>query len=169
MLVNSRQGGFSGAVRSFVGLLAFLAACFAAAGLGSLVTTPRINGWYAELDKPFFNPPSWIFGPVWTALFLAMAVAGWLVWCRRGFSGARVALTLFGIQLFLNLLWSTLFFGLKSPGAALIEIVVLWTAILATTLAFRRTSRTAAALLIPYLAWVAFATLLNLEIWRLNG
>jgi tryptophan-rich sensory protein len=144
-------------------------ACFAAAGLGSLVTTPRINGWYAELDKPFFNPPSWIFGPVWTALFLAMAVAGWLVWRKRGFSGARVALTLFGLQLFLNVLWSTLFFGLKSPGAALIEIVVLWLAILGTTLAFRQTSRTAAMLLVPYLAWVAFATLLNLEIWRLNG
>ncbi|CAN5573085.1 tryptophan-rich sensory protein [soil metagenome] len=169
MLANSRRGGFSGAVRSFAGLLAFLTGCFAAAGLGSLVTTPRINGWYAELDKPFFNPPSWIFGPVWTVLFLAMAVTGWLVWRQRGFSGARVALTLFGIQLVLNVLWSTLFFGLKSPGAALIEIVVLWTAILATLLTFRRTSRTAAGLLVPYLAWVAFATLLNLEIWRLNG
>ena len=168
MLANSRQGGFSGAVRSFVGLLAFLTACFAAAGLGSLVTTPRINGWYAELDKPFFNPPSWIFGPVWSVLFLAMAVAGWLVWRRRGFSGAWVALTLFGVQLVLNVLWSTLFFGLKSPGAALVEIVVLWTAILATLLSFRRTSRPAAALLVPYLAWVTFATLLNLEIWRLN-
>ncbi|MGB3633071.1 MAG: TspO/MBR family protein [Rubrobacteraceae bacterium] len=169
MLENTRQGGFGGAVRSFVGLIAFLAACFATAGLGSLVTTPRINGWYAELDKPFFNPPSWIFGPVWTVLFLAMAVAGWLVWRQRGFPGAKVALTLFGIQLFLNLLWSTLFFGLKSPGVALVEIVVLWTAILATLLAFRQKSRTAAALFVPYLAWVTFATLLNLEIWRLNS
>lgn len=169
MIADSRRGGFGGAVRSFVGLLGFLVACFAAAGLGSLVTTPRIDGWYAELDKPFFNPPSWVFGPVWTVLFLAMAVAGWLVWRKKGFSGARIALTLFGIQLFLNVLWSTLFFGLKSPGAALVEIVVLWVAILGTTLAFRQTSRTAAALLIPYLAWVAFAAVLNLGIWYLNS
>lgn len=169
MIENLRQSSFAGTGRSVLGLVLFIVACFAAAGLGSLVTTPRINGWYAGLDKPFFNPPNWLFGPVWTILFLAMAVAAWLVWRRAGFSGARVALSLFGAQLFLNVLWSTLFFGLKSPGAALIEIVVLWAAILATLLAFRRTSRGAGLLFVPYLAWVTFAALLNLEIWRPNG
>ena len=169
MIENLKQTNFSGPARSALGLALFVVACFAAAGLGSLVTTPRINGWYAELEKPFFNPPSWLFGPVWTILFLAMAVAGWLVWRRAGFSGASVALTLFGGQLFLNVLWSTLFFGLKSPGAALVEIVILWVAILATLVAFRRVSRAAGLLFVPYLAWVTFATVLNLEIWRLNG
>ena len=169
MIENLKQTNFSGPARSALGLALFVAACFAAAGLGSLVTTPRISGWYAELEKPFFNPPSWLFGPVWTILFLAMAVAGWLVWRRAGFSGTGVALTLFGVQLFLNVLWSTLFFGLKSPGVALVEIILLWAAILATLVAFRRVSRVAGLLFVPYLAWVTFAAVLNLEIWRLNG
>ena len=143
--------------------------CFAAAGLGSLATTPQIPGWYAGLEKPFFSPPNWLFGPVWTVLFLAMAVAGWMVWRRRGFSGAPVAFTLFGAQLVLNVLWSVLFFGLQSPGAALIEIVVLWIFILATLLAFSKVSRNASLLLVPYLAWVTFAAVLNLAIWYLNS
>lgn len=150
-------------------LAAFVLVCFVAAGLGSLVTTPRIGGWYAGLEKPFFNPPSWLFGPVWTVLFLAMAVAGWLVWRRRGFSGAPVAFALFGVQLALNVLWSVLFFGLRSPGAALVEIVVLWSFILATLLAFARIHRGAGLLLAPYLAWVTFAAILNLAIWYLNS
>lgn len=169
MIGNVRQTNFLGTARSALVLALFVAACFAAAGLGSLITTPRLDGWYAGLEKPFFNPPSWVFGPVWTVLFLAMAVAGWLVWRRTGFSGAGVAFVLFGVQLVLNVLWSTLFFGLKSPGAALIEIVFLWLAILATLMAFRQASRAAALLFVPYLVWVTFASVLNLEIWRLNG
>lgn len=156
--------------RSAFVLLAFVVVCFAAAGLGSLFTTPQVvpGGWYDALDKPFFTPPSWLFGPVWTVLYLAMAVSGWLVWRRRGFSGASAAMALFFVQLALNLGWSVVFFGLEAPELGLIEILVLWTAILLTLLAFRRVSRPAALLLVPYLAWVTFAALLNAGIWLLN-
>lgn len=151
-------------------LLAFVVVCFAAAGVGSLVTTPQTadGAWYDTLNKPFFTPPDWLFGPVWTLLFLSMAVAGWLVWRARGFSGARVAMALFFGQLALNVLWSVVFFGLESPGLGLVEILVLWAAILLTILAFGRVSRPAGWLLVPYLAWVSFAALLNAGIWWLN-
>lgn len=157
-------------VRSALVLLAFVVVCFAAAGLGSLFTTPEVaaGGWYDSLDKPFFTPPAFLFGPVWTVLYLAMAVSGWLVWRRAGFYRAKVAMTLFFAQLALNLLWSAIFFGLRAPGLGLVEIVVLWVAILATILVFRRISRPAALLLVPYLAWVTFATALNAGIWLLN-
>ncbi len=155
--------------RSALVLLFFVVVCFAAAGLGSLATTAQVapGGWYDTLNKPFFTPPNWLFGPVWTILYLGMAVSGWLVWRKSGF-GARTAMTLFFAQLALNTLWSILFFGLESPGLALVLIAILWTAILLTILAFRRISRPAALLLIPYLAWVTFATLLNAGIWFLN-
>ena len=160
----------TGPARSVLVLLAFVVACFAAAGLGSLFTTPQVvpGGWYDSLDKPFFTPPSWLFGPVWTVLYLAMAFSGWLVWRRRGFAGARTAVTLFFVQLALNLGWSVVFFGLEAPGWGLVEILLLWTAILLTILAFRGISRPAALLLVPYLLWVTFATLLNAGIWLLN-
>lgn len=158
----------TGPARSALFLLFFIVVCFAAAGLGSLATAAQVapGGWYASLDKPFFTPPSWLFGPVWTTLYLAMAVSGWLVWRKRGLAGTAMAL--FFIQLALNTLWSILFFGLESPGLALIEIAVLWTAILLTIRAFGGISRPAALLLVPYLAWVTFATLLNAGIWLLN-
>jgi translocator protein len=158
----------TGPTRSALVLLAFVVVCFAAAGLGSLFTTPQVvpGGWYDSLDKPFFTPPSWLFGPVWTVLYLAMAVSGWLVWRGRGFSGA--AMTVFFVQLALNLGWSVVFFGLRSPALGLVEILILWTAILLTILAFRGISRPAALLLVPYLAWVTFATLLNAGILLLN-
>lgn len=157
-------------LRSVLLLLVFVAVCFAAAGLGSLFTAPRVadGGWYDSLNKPFFTPPASLFGPVWTVLYLAMAVSGWLVWRARGFSGAKVAMVLFFAQLALNLLWSVVFFGLRAPGLGLVEILVLWVAILATILAFRRISGPAALLLVPYLAWVTFATALNAGIWLLN-
>jgi tryptophan-rich sensory protein len=155
--------------RSVLALVGFLAACFSAALVGSAFTAPSIPEWYESLYKPFFTPPSWLFGPVWTALYLAIAFAGFLVWRARSVSKTTLPLTLFGVQLVLNALWSVLFFGLRSPGVALVEIVVLWAAILATLLLFRRISRLAGWLLTPYLAWVAFAGLLNFEIWRLNA
>lgn len=154
--------------------LVFLVALTLGVGaLGSAVTLPSINGWYAGLAKPVFNPPNGVFGPVWTTLYILMAVAAWLAWRASPgntlLRGARTALLLYAIQLVLNLLWAVLFFGLRSPGAALVEIVVLITAIAATTLAFRRWSRPAAWLMVPYLAWSVFALVLNLSIWELNG
>lgn len=127
------------------------------------------GAWYAALEKPAFNPPSWIFAPVWTTLYVLMGVAAWLVWRRAGFATARGALVLFAAQLGLNALWSYVFFGAHRMGWALAEMGVLWAAILATILAFRRHSTLAAGLLVPYLAWVSFAAVLNLALWRLNG
>jgi tryptophan-rich sensory protein len=145
-------------------------ACFAVAGLGSIITTAQTSpgGWYETLDKPFFNPPSWLFGPVWTILYVLIAISGWLVWRQSGFSRTRGAMLLFFGQLALNLLWTAIFFGLRAPGLALVEIWILWAAILLTALAFRSLSRLAAVLLLPYLAWVTFAAILNAAIWWLN-
>lgn len=147
-------------------LVVLLVVCLAIAGLGGLVTTPNIPNWYAGLVKPSWTPPSWVFGPVWTALYLSMAVAAWLVW-RQG--NARVPMILFGIQLTFNALWSWLFFGLHNPGAGLIGIVLLWIAIVATTVVFWRRSRWAGILFLPYLVWVTFAAALNFAVWRANG
>lgn len=124
--------------------------------------------WYATLRKPAWNPPSWVFGPVWTTLYILMGVAAWLVWDRHR-RAARAALTLFVVQLVFNAAWSWLFFGLRSPGLAFAEIVVLWALILATTIAFWRLRPTAGALLLPYLAWVTFAAVLNATLWQLNS
>ena len=151
-----------------VGLAVFVLICFAAAGLGGLATASAIPNWYAGIAKPDWNPPNWIFGPVWNCLYLMMAVAAWLVWRKDGFAGAKLPLTLFAIQLALNSLWSVLFFGLQNPGAAVVEIILLWAAILATLVAFWKRSRWAGGLLVPYLAWVTFAAVLNVAIWRLN-
>jgi tryptophan-rich sensory protein len=112
--------------------------------------------------------PDWIFGPVWTLLYLMMAVSAWLVWRQAGFAGAKLPRALFAVQLALNSLWSVLFFGLQNPGAAAVEIVLLWLAILATTVSFFRQSKVAGWLMVPYLAWVSFASVLNFAIWRLN-
>jgi tryptophan-rich sensory protein len=157
-----------GAVQQAIGLVVAIVICFAAAGLGGLVTTPQIPNWYADLAKPNWTPPGWIFGPVWSCLYLMMAVAAWLVWRQHGFAGAKLPLTLFAIQLALNSLWSVLFFGLQNPGAAAVEIILLWVAILATLIAFWKRSRWAGGLLLPYLAWVSFAAVLNVAIWRMN-
>lgn len=124
--------------------------------------------WYAALAKPGWTPPSWVFGPVWTLLYVLMGVAAWLVWDRHR-NAARVALTLFVLQLIVNAAWSWLFFGLRSPALAFAGIVLLWALILATVIAFRRLRPPAAALLLPYLAWVTFAAALNFAIWRLNA
>lgn len=156
------------ALKQALGLAVFIVICFAVAGIGSVFTAASIPDWYAGLRKPSFNPPNWIFGPVWTALYLAMAVAAWLVWRRVGLSAAAAPLIVFAIQLALNLLWSILFFGMHRIGLALVDIVALWCAIAATILMFWRVTPAAGWLLIPYLMWVSFASVLNFSIWRMN-
>ena len=146
------------------GLVVFLVVCFAAAGIGGAVTTPKIETWYATLTKPTWNPPNWIFGPVWSALYFCMAVAARLVWRQGGFSGATLPLTLFGIQLVLNVAWSCIFFGLENPGLAFIEVLLPWTAIAATMVTFWQRSSAAGILFVPYLVWVSFASILNFMI-----
>jgi tryptophan-rich sensory protein len=144
------------------------ALCFAAAAVGAWLTGDAIESWYSGLAKPSFNPPNWVFGPAWTALYSMMAVAAWLVWRERGRRDVSIALVLFLVQLALNAAWSGVFFGLRNPAAALAEIAVLWLLIAATLFAFRRVRPVAGWLLAPYLAWVTFASALNFEIWRLN-
>ncbi len=155
-------------VQSWLGLVAFLVVCFTAAGIGSALTMPAVDDWYATLAKPSWTPPNWVFAPVWSLLYALMAIAAWLIWRKAGLSGARLAMVLFALQLGLNVVWSGLFFGLQSPGAALLDVVSLWLAILATLLAFGRHSRLAAWLLAPYLLWVTYATGLNFAIWWMN-
>ncbi len=151
----------------WLALVGFLALCFAVAGAGSVVTTPQIGSWYSTLTKPSWNPPSWIFGPVWTVLYCMMAVAAWLVW-RKEPGGFSPPLRWFYLQLALNAVWSPLFFGLHRPGLALVDLVLLWGAIAVTTFIFWKRSTLAGALFVPYLAWVSFASTLNFAIWRLN-
>jgi tryptophan-rich sensory protein len=153
-------------VRLAFALVGWLVLSFSAASLGAFFMPGE---WYATLKKPSWNPPDWIFGPVWSALYTMMAVAAWLVWKRGGFAAQRRPLTLFLVQLALNALWTPLFFGLHRPGLAFAEIVMLWLAIAATLAAFRPVSRPAAWLLVPYLAWVTFAAVLNFTVWRLNS
>jgi benzodiazapine receptor len=152
----------------WLGLVGWIVLCFAVAGIGSAVTTPNIGHWYADLAKPSWRPPNWLFGPVWSILYLSMAIAAWLVWRQNGIVGSRVPLAAFGIQLVLNVGWSWCFFGLHSPGIAFLDIVFLWMAILVTIVLFWLKSTLAGILLLPYLIWVSFASVLNFAIWRLN-
>lgn len=150
-------------------LVGFVALVMAVAWIGSAVTLPVIPTWYADLAKPSFTPPNWVFGPVWTTLYLMMAYAAWRVW--RGAAGADRgrALALWGGQLALNLAWSLLFFGGQLIGLALVDIFLLLLAIAGAMALFARIDRLAAWLLAPYLAWVAYAAALNFAIWRLNA
>ena len=165
-------------INNFFKLVIAISVSLGAGVIGSFFTAPAVQSdWYVELIKPSLNPPAWVFGPVWTLLFILMGVAVWLVW-KRGFGemGVKRALIFFDIQLVLNVLWSIIFFGLTSLtingfnniGIALIEIVFLWLAILATIIAFYKISKLAAWLLLPYILWVSFATYLNYAIWVLN-
>jgi benzodiazapine receptor len=137
--------------------------------IGSLATFSQITTWYAALEKPAFNPPNGIFGPVWTILFGLMGISLYLVW-SSGANKKQISqvLIMFGIQLALNVLWSFVFFGWHQPGWAFLEIIILWLAILATLFLFYKISKTAAWLLVPYLAWVTFASVLTFAVWRLN-
>ncbi len=150
-------------------LIVSITACQFAGFIGSLFTTPAIPTWYASLEKPFFNPPNWLFAPVWLILYVLMGIALFLIW-RKGIrvKGVKMALVLFVIQLILNMLWSVAFFGLKSALFGLIVIVALWIAIYLTMEKFFKVSFTAARLLIPYLIWVSFAAVLNFSIFLLN-
>ena len=146
-------------------LAVMLAVTFGVAAIGGAVTGPAVRDWYPSLAKPSWNPPGWVFGPVWTALYAMMAVAAWIVWRRAGWDQA---LLFYAIQLVLNGVWSPLFFGLHRPDLAFFDIVALWVAIVLTTAAFWKISLLAGILFVPYLAWVTFAAVLNFVIWRLN-
>ncbi len=154
--------------RGLVAWLVFVGICLGAGAIGSAFTASSVKTWYPSLLKPPGTPPAWVFGPVWTILYLLMATAVWLVWRQRGSDGAGAALALFGIQLALNAAWSVVFFRLQQPGAALVEILVLLAAVSITTIRFRIVSPLAFWLMLPYLVWVAYAAYLNLGIWRLN-
>mgnify|MGYP000846980453 CR=1 FL=1 len=154
---------------SILGLCVSLALTLAVGLAGALATAHSVDTWYATLSKPPFNPPNWIFGPVWTTLYVLMSVAAWRIWLRADGSRRRNALALYALQLGLNCGWSLVFFGQRAPLPALVELAVLLAAVIATTVAFWRIQRSAALLLAPYLAWSSFAFVLNFEIWRLNG
>ncbi|HLC88105.1 MAG TPA: TspO/MBR family protein [Patescibacteria group bacterium] len=156
-------------MRDFGKLVFCIIGCELVGITGSLFTASSISDWYAILNKPFFSPPNWIFAPVWTILYLMMGISAFLIW-QKGLKkkGVRESLNLFLVQLALNFFWSIFFFGLKSPLVALICIIALWYAIYLTIKAFSKISKTASKLLIPYLLWVSFATILNLSLVILN-
>jgi len=151
-----------------MGLFFFVAICLGAGALGAVATTPEIATWYTTIRKPSWNPPDSVFGPVWSTLFVLMAVAAWLIWKSSGFKSAQMPLALFAIQLALNVAWSWIFFYFHQPDWAFAEIVVLWIVIAATTVEFFKNSRLAGWLMMPYLAWVTFASALNFAISQLN-
>jgi tryptophan-rich sensory protein len=157
--------------KGWLSALASIAIALVVGAIGGFATSSSVGTWYSGLNKPAFNPPNAVFGPVWSILYVVMALAAWRVW-RRGASSAaglwRTALALYGVQLLLNLAWSLIFFGLRQPGLALADIALLIVAVLATTAVFWRLDRLAGLMMIPYAAWVLFASLLNFEIWRLN-
>jgi tryptophan-rich sensory protein len=150
-------------------LLASVLLCQFAGVIGSVFTASSLTDWYSLLEKPVFNPPSWVFFPVWTLLYTLMGISLYIVW-EKGLHDRKVkiGLLIFGIQLVLNIFWSFLFFGLRSPYYGFVEIIFLWLAILLTIVQFRKISKTASYLLIPYILWVSFAALLNYNLWTLN-
>ncbi len=155
--------------QDIVGLVVAVAIPLVVGAIGGLATSSSVSSWYPGLLKPSWNPPNWLFGPVWTVLYILMGVAAFLVWRERtGVPEVRSALILFAVQLLFNLGWSVIFFGLRRIGWALIEIAVTWVLILATMVAFYRVRPAAGWLLLPYQLWASFATLLNGAIWWLN-
>ena len=145
-----------------------VAIALAAGAIDGLATASSVTTWYAGLNKPPFNPPNAVFGPVWTILYVVMALAAWRVWRASAAAPRRRALTLYAVQLVLNLAWSLIFFGLRQPGFALVEVIALLAAVLSTAVAFWRVDRPAGLMMVPYATWVTFATALNFAIWRLN-
>lgn len=156
-------------ISNSIKLIISLVICQLAGIIGSLFTMSKIPTWYMTLNKPELAPPNWIFGPVWTTLFILMGIALYLVW-KQGIDrkDVKIALCIFGTQLILNVLWSIIFFGLENPGSAFIEIISLWISILLSIIYFYKINKTAGYLLIPYIAWVSFASYLNYMIWWLN-
>ncbi len=155
-------------IKRFGGLLISVLLCEFVGLAGSIPTFPSIANWYQTLNKPGFTPPNWLFGPAWTTLYALMGISLFLVWEKRKKKGARLALAIFGLQLTLNFFWSIIFFGLHQPLFAFIEIILLWLAIFITIKKFYPISKTAGLILIPYLAWVSFASVLNFFIAKLN-
>jgi len=155
--------------RDIIKLAISIVICQGAGVIGSLFTRSSIPTWYATIEKPSFTPPNWVFTPVWITLFGLMGISLFIIW-RRGLAEKKIgkALGIFGVQLILNILWSALFFGLRSPLAGLIDIAVLWIAIALTCFYFYMISKAAGVLLAPYLVWASFAVVLNASIWRLN-
>ena|SRR5690349_403322 len=151
-----------------VKLLVSIALSFVAGAIGSLATTPNIPTWYAALEKPFFNPPNWVFGPVWTLLYILMGISLYLVWTAKNKNQKTTAYKLFGLQLVLNALWSIVFFGLHQPWLAVVVIGALLVVLTITIKVFSGYSKAAAWLLVPYIAWVSFATTLNIGVALLN-
>ena len=164
-MLDARLLQFQSGVNKWLGLALWVFITFLVAWFGSQF---QPGDWYAGLNKPSWTPPPWVFAPVWSVLYLSMAIAAWLVWVRRGLPGTKLALRLFVAQLALNALWSWIFFGLQQPGWAAIEIAILWVAIAMTVAAFAKVRVLAAILLVPYLLWVSYAVSLNLGIWRMN-
>ena len=149
-------------------LVGFLLVAFSAATIGGLATASSVGTWYLTLHKPAWNPPGWLFGPVWSVLYTIMAVAAWRIWQQAASSLRSGALRLFYVQLGLNAIWSCLFFGLRNPGLALLEILLLLAVLVVVQVRFWRLDRVAGRLWLPYLAWVSFATVLNATVWWLN-
>jgi len=150
---------------SLLVLLGFIAACFLAALTGAAF---RPGDWYERLTKPSWRPPNRLFAPVWTILYFAISVSGWLIWRKVGFACAALPLAIYALQLILNAAWTPIFFGLHRPDLGFLDIVLVWLSIIATIALFYPIQVGAALLLIPYLVWVTFAAALNLAIWRLN-
>ena len=163
--MNTTKPSSNHASRQILALAGWLALCFAASGTAVFVST---GGWYASLHKPSWNQPAWVFAPVWTLLYVMMAIAAWLVWREGGWKAQGRALGLFLLQWLLNALWTTLFFGMHRSGLAFVEISALWLVLATTLVRFWRVRKAAGVLLSPYLAWVSFAAALNFTIWRLN-
>ncbi|MFH1442648.1 MAG: TspO/MBR family protein [Candidatus Micrarchaeota archaeon] len=149
-------------------LVISIAVCQLAGILGSFFTIQNIPTWYATLNKPLFSPPNWLFGPVWTLLYLGMGVSLYFIWIKKKSTVRDLAIKIFAIQLFLNFLWSFLFFGMRNPAIGLVCIIALWLSIAATFIKFKPIDQRAAFLLVPYLMWVGFATILNFYLWQLN-
>ena len=155
-------------MKSMPKFIVSLLSCFGAGAIGGVLTQSSLNTWYAQLVKPELSPPNWVFAPVWNVLYFLMAIALYRLLISERRQGRRLALTLFFLQLLLNITWSAVFFGLHSPGGGLVVIAFLVLAIGATMFWGRRVSKGAALLLVPYLGWVCFATYLNYQFWRLN-
>ena len=155
--------------RSWISLLWFVALCLGVEFAGGLLTSVSVRGWYLSIAKPSWTPPGWVFGPVWTVLYLTMAVSAWLVWRERKKARLRTPMMLFVAQLVLNLAWSAAFFTMQNPRLGCLVIVILWVLILGMIVEFREVRPLAGRLLLPYLGWVTFAAFLNFTIWRLNS
>ena len=156
------------ASRDILSLFTFIILCLAVSGIGGAITATSVDTWYQALKKPPFNPPDWVFAPVWTTLYILMGIAAWRVWRLRSFEVTGQAIAVFAVQLGLNLTWSFLFFGLQRIDLALVEIIVLLCAIITNTILFWRIDRLAGLLFVPYAAWVTYATVLNASLWLLN-